>query len=240
MLRAKTIASLVVLCFGESWISLKRKIMLDKKEPNQLEKQNMNQSSGLQLPPTARGQKTRQRILEAAEVTFGEKSYDVASISDITKTADVGQGTFYLYFPDKKSVFVELVRNLSKMLRKRLAEATAGLTDRLEIERVGLRAFCTFIRSHKHLYRIVRQAEFVEPTLYRWYYDRMAAGYIKGLSQAMEAGQIRQLNPESTAYCLMAIGDFIGMRWVLWEDKEVPDEILETAMAFIQHGLAPK
>ena len=198
----------------------------------------MNTTSGLQLPPTARGQKTRQRLLDAAEVVFGEKGYEVASISDITRAAEVGQGTFYLYFPDKKSVFTELVRTLSKMLRKCLAEAAVGIEDRLTMERVGLRTFCDFIRAHRHLYRIVRQAEFVEPTLYRWYYDRIAAGYIKGLSQAMEAGQIRQLNPESTAYCLMAIGDFIGMRWVLWEDGNVPEEVLETAMAFIHHGLA--
>jgi AcrR family transcriptional regulator len=212
--------------------------MLDKKEPNQLKTPNMNKASGLQLPPTARGQKTRQRILDAAEVVFGEKGYEVASISDITRTAEVGQGTFYLYFPDKKSVFVELVKTLSKLMRKCLAEATVGIEDRLTMERVGLRTFFDFIKAHRHLYRIVRQAEFVEPTLYRWYYDRIAAGYIKGLSQAMEAGQIRKLNPESTAYCLMAIGDFIGMRWVLWEDGAVPEEVLDTALAFIHHGLA--
>jgi AcrR family transcriptional regulator len=212
--------------------------MLDKKESNPLEASNMNQSSGLQLPPTARGQKTRQKILEASELVFGEKGYEVASISDITKTADVGQGTFYLYFPDKKSVFVELVKNLSKMLRAHLAESVKDIQDRIEMERVGLRAFCTFIRAHKHLYRIVRQAEFVEPALYRWYYDKMASGYIKGLAQAMKDGKIRQLDPESTAYCLMAIGDFIGMRWVLWEDGDIPETVLETAMNLIQFGLA--
>lgn len=176
--------------------------------------------------------------MEAAEATFGEKGYEAASISDITRAAEVGQGTFYLYFPDKKSVFVELVKNLSRLLRKALAEAINGLQDRLAIERVGLQTFCSFIRSHKHLYRVVRQAEFVEPQLYRWYYDQMAAGYIKGLKKAMDAGQIRRLDPEGAAYCLMAIGDFIGMRWVLWEDKDVPQEVLETAMTFIQFGLA--
>jgi AcrR family transcriptional regulator len=212
--------------------------MLDKKDSNPLEAPNMNESSGLQLPPTARGQKTRQKILDASEAVFGEKGYEVASISDITRTADVGQGTFYLYFPDKKSVFVELVRNLSKMLRAHLADSIKGLTERLAIEQTGLRAFCQFIRKHKHLYRIVRQAEFVEPSLYRWYYEKLAVGYTKGLAQAMSEGQIRQLDPESTAYCLMAIGDFIGMRWVLWEDRDVPEEVLATAMKFIHFGLA--
>ena len=124
--------------------------MLDKKDAQPLKTSDMNESSGLQLPPTLRGQKTRQKVLEAAEAIFGEKSYEVASISDITRMADVGQGTFYLYFPDKKSVFVELVKNLSRTLRKHLGEAVSGLQDRLEIERVGLRAFCSFIRTRNH------------------------------------------------------------------------------------------
>lgn len=37
-----------------------------------------------------------------------------------------------------------------------------GLTDRMAVERAGFRAFFQFIGAHRNLYRIVRQAEFVD------------------------------------------------------------------------------
>lgn len=188
-------------------------------------------------PITPRGKQTRQKLLEAAEAVFGEKGYERASIAEITQRAGVAQGTFYVYFPDKKTAFVELVKELSHRLRREIAEAAVGLSDRMEIERVGFRTFFTFAHKHRNLYKIVRQAEFVDEELFRWYYRRLAEGYARGLAQAMEEGQIRRLDPECLAYCLMGIADFLGMRWVLWNGESPPEEAFENMMAFIRHGM---
>lgn len=163
--------------------------------------------------------------------------YERASIVEITQRAGVAQGTFYVYFPDKKAIFVELVRELSHRLRQELAQAVAGLSDRMEIERVGFRTFFTFAHKHRNLYKIVRQAEFVDEEVFRWYYRRLAEGYARGLAQAMEEEQIRRLDPECLAYCLMGIGDFLGMRWVLWNGERPPDRVLEDMMVFIRRGI---
>lgn len=197
----------------------------------------MSTSQPLTKPITPRGQQTRQKLLEAAEAVFGEKGYERASIVEITRRAGVAQGTFYVYFSDKKAAFVELVRELSHRLRREIAERVAGLSDRLEIERVGFRTFFTFAHKHRNLYKIVRQAEFVDEEVFRWYYRRLAEGYARGLAQAMEKEQIRRLDPECLAYCLMGIGDFLGMRWVLWDGESPPDEVFEDMMAFIRHGI---
>ena len=189
-------------------------------------------------PVTRRGQQTRDKLLAAAEDIIGTKGYDRTSIAEITQSAGVAQGTFYIYFPDKKAVLVELVRELSHSLRQEIAQAIAGLSERLAIERAGLRAFFDFTHRHRNLYKIVRQAEFVDEEVYRWYYRHMAEGYVHGLSQAMDQGQIRRLDPECLAYCLMGLGDFLGMRWVLWNEDGMPDDVFESVMAFIQHGLA--
>src|SRR5690242_9455567 len=156
---------------------------------------------------TPRGQQTRQRLLDAAEAVFGESGYERASIVEITRRAGVAQGTFYVYFPDKKTVFVELVKDLSHRLRQDVAAAIAGTADRVEVERAGFAAFFAFAQTHRNLYKIVRQAEFVDEELFRWYYRCLAEGYTRGLAQAIEAGQIRRLDPECLAYCLMGIGD---------------------------------
>ena len=170
---------------------------------------------------------------------FGAKGFEGASIAEITQRAGVALGTFYVYFPDKESVFVELVDELGARLRRRLSLATRGLSERLEAERAGLTAFFDFLREHRELYRIVRQAEFVDEAVFRRYYQRLAEGYAEALKGAMERGEVRRVDPECLAYCLMGIGDFLGMRWVLWSDADARDRVVEQAMAFIRHGLAP-
>ena len=62
---------------------------------------------------TARGERTRQKLLDAAERIFAELGYHDASIVKITEAAGVGQGTFYLYFAGKQQVFDEVVLDLN-------------------------------------------------------------------------------------------------------------------------------
>ena len=154
-----------------------------------------------------------------------------------SRTAGVAQGTFYLYFGGKKAIFAELVDELGATLRRTLAAAVEGLDDRLAIERAGLVAFLHFVQEHKNLYRIIRQAEFVDEALHREYYRRLAQGYRDGLAKAMARGEIRALDPEAIAYALMGIFDFMGMRWVLWEGRLPPAKTIDDVFALIRAGL---
>jgi AcrR family transcriptional regulator len=188
-------------------------------------------------PVTARGQATRLRLLRAAEVVFGQKGYDGASIAEICRLADTALGSFYVYFPDKKAAFVELVDSLGARLRSELARAVGGIKDRLEIERAGLRAFLAFAGEHRRLYRIVGQAEFVDEAVFRRYHEQLAQGYVRGLSHAMTKGELRRLDPEVLAYALMGMADFLGMRWVLWEEHADIDRVVDTAMELLRAGV---
>ena len=189
-------------------------------------------------PVTARGMETRARVLAAAEKVFGEKSYYRVSIADITREAGVGQGTFYVYFPSKEAVFRELVQQRAHELRAatRLAAEQAD-GDRLEAERAGFAAFFRFIDQHRQLYRVVRQAEFVDEALYRDYYRAFADGYCAALKGAMDRGEIAPMDPEILAYCLMGIGDFVGMRYVIWTGEAIAPDALDNVVRLIQYGL---
>lgn len=198
----------------------------------------VSDSSIVTTPPTARGRATRQALLDAAEEVFGEFSYERASVSEITRRAGVGQGTFYLYFADKQAAFVELVRHLNHSLREHIAIAVAGLDDRLEIERIGFRAYFDYIRGHRPLYRIVREAEFVAPEMHRWHYDTLAEGYVRGLEQAQHAGQILpDLEPEVIANLLMGVAEFVGGRYLLRQGADLSEDVYEQVLAFVGRGL---
>jgi len=200
-------------------------------------------------PRTARGTRTRAKLLEAAESVFASVGYHEASIVKITEAAGVGLGTFYLYFDGKQTIFDEVVEDLNRRVRHAMTDAARSAGTRLEAERAGFRAFFRFTAQHPALYRIIRQAEFVSPGALRLHYTRIVNGYIEGLKEAQLSGEVREMDPTVAAWALMGIGELIGMRWVLWDEEgaepaagprpEVPEEVFEEMMQFIERGLAP-
>jgi AcrR family transcriptional regulator len=190
------------------------------------------------LPATARGQRTRQRLIDAAEQVFGELGFHNAGIVEITQRADVALGTFYLYFPDKKAIFADLVRALNTRLRAAIRERIADVEDRVEQEVTGFETFFEFVRKHRNLYRVIRQAETVDEELYRWHYRMLAQGYVRGLRRAQAAGYVRtDLEPEALAYALMGMAEVLGSRYVLWEGKAPPPAARRTLRAFLESGM---
>jgi AcrR family transcriptional regulator len=190
---------------------------------------------------TARGERTRRRLLESAERVFAEVGYHDASIVKITEAASVGQGTFYLYFGSKKAVFDEVVLDLNSRVRHAMTEAAAKGSTRAESELLGFGAFFRFTADHPALYRIVRQAEFVSPETLHLHYERLTGGYVTGLRQAMDAGEVAQGDPEVLAWSLMGIGELVGMRWILWNGGSgMPDDVFDELARIIVRALGAR
>ena len=193
--------------------------------------------SGICPPKTARGQKTRESLLRAAEKVFGEKGYYVASISEITQEAKVAMGTFYLYFRDKEDVFRALVRHMLELLRTHLRKHVAPATSQMDAERLGLKAFLSFVSRHKNLYRIVLDSYSVDETIYSGYFQVFADLYSRRLSRAAEQGEVRPGDAEVRAWCLIGISNFLGMRYALWKRPASMDKVVDAAFDMITHGL---
>lgn len=186
---------------------------------------------------TKKGLMTRQKLLDIAEEIFGEKGYFETSVVDITQKAGVAQGTFYKYFKSKKEIYEELVLQLSRDLRRHIKLEISQEHSFEAAQRRGYLAFFDWVKNHRNLYSIVQQAVLVDPELYKRYYEKLAQGYINSLNDAMKNEQCKRLNAETISFCLMGIGQFLGMRWILWENKDVPEEVFEDAMEFVFSGL---
>jgi AcrR family transcriptional regulator len=199
----------------------------------------------LPVPGTPRGQRTRERILAAGEEVFGEVGYEPASIAAITQAAGVAQGTFYVYFPSKHAIFVELIKDFGARVRAAIAQATVPATrtpaSRAEIERVGLEAWLGFCYEHPGLYRVMREASIVAPETHRWYYESFADAYVQHF-KAWSRGRHDVRDLETVAYMVVAIADWIGLRWTIWEGKRPPRRVLDQITALLDQGftgLAP-
>jgi AcrR family transcriptional regulator len=191
-------------------------------------------------PRTARGEKTLRKILDAALAEFGDKGFAESSIVGITSRAKVALGTFYTYFDSKESVFAALVRDMSSKVRDHVAPALSGAIDGLDIEQRALASYLRFVANHKEVYRIIDEAEFVDPEGFRSHYERTAERIAARLLAAQERGELRDdgaLAQEVRAWALMGINVFLGLRFVVWGEED-PDAVAAVVNVMLREGLA--
>ena len=189
-------------------------------------------ASAGKAPRTARGERTLRKILDAAAGEFGARGFADTSIVGITSRAGVALGTFYTYFDSKEAVFQALVRDMSAQVRDHVAPAFDDAEDALDGERRALAAFLDFARSHRDVYRIIDEAEFVEPEGFREQYETTAARIAARLASARDRGEIdRALSDDELqvlAWAIMGANVFLGLRYAVWSSVD-PKVVAQTA-----------
>jgi AcrR family transcriptional regulator len=192
-------------------------------------------------PKTSRGRKTLRALLDAAAEEFGEKGFHEASISQITARAGMAIGSFYTYFDSKEEVFTALVRDMSAQVRDFVTPRIAGTTNQIEAERAGQLAFLEFVERHKEIYRIIDEAEFVDPASYREHYSNTAARIAARLDAAAARGEISPGSSEVRAWAIMGMNVFLGLRFGVWGEGGIgPDAVARAGGDLIANGLAPR
>ena len=194
-------------------------------------------------PRTARGERTLRKILDAALVEFGEKGFGETSIVGITQRARVALGTFYTYFDSKDDVFRALVRDMSAQVKIAVAPALEEATSTLDGERRALAAFLRFVAGHKQVYRIIDEAEFVDPEGFRGHYEGAAARIAERLRSGARRGELRAepsaLAEEIVAWAVMGANVFVGLRFGVWGEED-PERVAEVANRLLREGLAAR
>jgi AcrR family transcriptional regulator len=181
-------------------------------------------------------------LLGAAEELFGERSYWRTTVADICARAGIATGSFYAHYDSKAAIFTAVVRQINEDLRKaiRAAIETAGPAQR-DRERASFGAFFTLLSQRPWIDRIVREAEFVAPAVFREYYEHLTRGYARGVRHAQLNREVdARYDPEVIAYIYLGIGHFIGMRWADWTaGGQVPDDVVDDLLEVLRRGLPP-
>ena len=95
----------------------------------------------------ARGQRTQQRILDAALQAFGEDGYHGSSIERITKLAPCSRVSFYQYFASKEDVFRHLAEQVSRQVT-----ASTEMLDPLTPELEGWEAMRAWVGRYVEIH----------------------------------------------------------------------------------------
>lgn len=192
------------------------------------------------IPRTERGRRTLRKLLDAAAAEFAESGFHEASISGITRRAGVALGTFYTYYDSKDAIFRALVSDMSEAVGTAARDAIEPGMDPLAVEQAALLAFLEFAAEHKEVYRIIDEAEFVDPDSYRAHYERIG----DRIEQRLEAGaateELRADLGEPEAWAVMGINVFLGLRYAIWAKDGDPDAATVAAAAnrLLRNGIA--
>ncbi|HXH53795.1 MAG TPA: TetR/AcrR family transcriptional regulator [Sphingomicrobium sp.] len=198
------------------------------------------ESGNGKAPRTPRGERTRKKILDAALLEFGDHGFAESSIVGITRRARVALGTFYTYFDSKEEVFRTLVRGLSEEIRICVAPSLEQATDGLDAERRALIAFLEFVETHEQVYRLIDEAETVDPEGFRRHYEVTAARIAARLAAATDRGELRSdpspIGNEAIAWAVMGANVFLGLRFGVW-GKAPPEEVAGVMNRLLRNGL---
>lgn len=188
-------------------------------------------------PRTERGRRTLRAILDAAAAEFGDNGFHDTGITQITQRAGVALGTFYTYFDSKEEVFQALVRDLSAQVRDTVGPQLLKSDSYFESERIGREAFFAFVTEHKEIYRIIDEAEFVDPENYKAHYTSSADRIRARLEAGIASGEVKPCDAEVCAWAFMGMNVFLGLRYGVWGRDRTPDELARAVNGLIADGL---
>ncbi|MFD0853977.1 TetR/AcrR family transcriptional regulator, partial [Actinomadura adrarensis] len=110
-------------------------------------------------PRSAKGRRTRARLVEAGKTVFERDGFLQARITDIATEASVSHGSFYHYFDSKESLFREIAEEVEVRLvsmddiAQDLAE-DAGPIARI---RAANKAYLTAYRKEARIMRVIEE-----------------------------------------------------------------------------------
>lgn len=109
-------------------------------------------------PRSAKGRRTRARLLEAGKTVFERDGFLQARITDIAAEAGVSHGSFYHYFDSKESLFREIAEEVEVRLISMDDIAHEGTQTPIPVERIRA-ANRSYLMAYKKEARIMRVIE---------------------------------------------------------------------------------
>lgn len=184
-----------------------------------------------------RRRRNRQALLGAARRLMAERGFAGTTIADITEAADLGFGTFYLYFRSKEDVLRAVLDEGFGSMLKRVRDPRSDHLPPWEALRFVTEQFVRTARGNTDLFSIV----------FRHGPDRLRPvrafgdAFTQRLQAVLERG-IREgvMRPGPTGLVARAITG-LYVQALLWrgDDGHRPaDEILEALLPILHHGLA--
>lgn len=184
------------------------------------------------MPKTEKSKYTKAKILQIAKEVFAQKGFQKTTVKDITNAAELGYGTFYLYFKDKKEVFNALV----EQVEDELYTAADGGSDiqkdytkgrgSYRALRKDLRAICLSFYENRSILKFSRELSLIDKD-FKKKYSEMKSRLVQRTKQILEKSGVENMNLDIAAVAIAGMIESAATEWTSSEKTSLIDSELE-------------
>jgi AcrR family transcriptional regulator len=185
---------------------------------------------------------TRQRIMRVAAGEFARLGFDQANINVIAEQAGMGKGTIYLYFENKRDLFLEMLRYIAQAQLGviRAALAPEG-TLRQRLERL-FRAFVHLAEEESDSFNVYMSALYGVNRAFQAEATKLLRDYVAViallLEQSQARGEVRIQQVEAAALMVLSLTEsYILSAIVLGQSERVISQQAGPVVELILRGI---
>jgi AcrR family transcriptional regulator len=151
----------------------------------------------------------RAELLAAARTLFAQRGYHETTVEDITRAAGVAKGTYYLYFQEKREIFLAIIGELLDAIKAvgiSVAQLAPGENPIAFLQRAELAAvrLVEMVQDNGAMIRLAyRESMSMDRALeamLRDFYRETAEIEAKNIRIAQQLGLLRECDPLLTAF----------------------------------------
>lgn len=185
------------------------------------------------------------QILDAARACFMRQGYFATKMDEIADESGLSKGGIYFHFDSKRDIF----RSLVEREYNRDMEFIDGVLDTERdittiLVGLGEHFVSEFASTDKPRFTAIIAEMAIRDDEIREMLEELNQNYIERLAQVLEAamqeGQLRAVDPMSTAILLKAIIDGIQAGMAVGGSSPDMEKLLETSMQVLTRGLVPE
>jgi AcrR family transcriptional regulator len=185
------------------------------------------------------------QIKEAALNLFSQNGFYGTTITQIAEAAGLGKGTIYWYWKSKEELAFSLVEDMLSAFLELIEEAAqeeggfqerfSGLVDKVAdlyaVEKEHCRLLWKF-RADRHY---IFDPDYT--TKVTAYYLRMREALAELIRQGVESGELKDIDPQFSAFILLGITEGLEIEWLENEDDFELKKGLEMVFTNLFQGL---
>jgi AcrR family transcriptional regulator len=172
--------------------------------------------------PAEQSRNRRERILDAAFHAFATRGYRDTAVDDIADASDTSKGGIYFHFPNKESIFRELMETTADKLLSKVEKAVAGETDPVARAEVAIHTVLGTFAGHRTMARLLFLDTVGAGRIFRTETNELHARFarlIQGyLDEAVAAGAIEPLDTTIASIAWFGALNEVVARWLLAEN----------------------
>ena len=185
-------------------------------------------------------QARRRKLIEAGLLLFARKGYRRATVADIAEAAGISTGAFYLYYKDKRELFIEAV---DEAVENFIGMSEEGVMKDPDALRRAMSRARLFFDNYELFSGILNQLRAEMTGEGAWarekvieLHRRMAEPIARDVRNAIKRGMLREVDPELMAYAIMGMAEFLALR-LTFDDGYTFEEAVSFMIDIMINGI---